>query len=104
MSSTGKANAALASAIVFLLMSTCAAYFAFARLRTSQEWVQHTKNVQLALHQFSTMATRAGRLRAQYVDSGGSSFLQRQQAAVADLRNALAGLQRLVSDNVSQVD
>jgi signal transduction histidine kinase len=104
MSSTGKANAALASAIVFLLMSTCAAYFAFARLRTSQEWVQHTRNVQLALHQFSTMATRAGRLRAQYVDSGDSSFLQRQQAAVADLRNALAGLQRLVSDNVSQVD
>jgi signal transduction histidine kinase len=104
MSSTGKANAALASAIVFLLMSTCAAYFAFARLRTSQEWVQHTRNVQLALHQFSTMATRAGRLRAQYVDSGDSSFLQRQQAAVSDLRNALAGLQRLVSDNVSQVD
>jgi signal transduction histidine kinase len=104
MSSTGKANAALASAIIFLLMSTCAAYFAFARLRTSQEWVQHTRNVQLALHQFSTMATRAGRLRAQYVDSGDSSFLQRQQAAVADLRNALAGLQRLVSDNVSQVD
>jgi signal transduction histidine kinase len=104
MSSTGKANAALASAIVFLLMSTCAAYFAFARLRTSQEWVQHTKDVQLALHQFSTMGTRAGRLRAQYVDSGDASFLQRQQSAVGEFRNSLAALQRLIYDNVSQVN
>ena len=104
MSSTGKANAALASAVVFLLMSTCAAYFAFARLRTSQEWVQHTRNVQLALHQFSSTATRAGRLRAQYVDSGDPSFLQRQQAALGDFRSSLARLQRLVSDNASQVN
>lgn len=104
MSSTGKANATLASAIIFLLMSTCAAYFAFARLRTSQEWVQHTRDVQLALHQFSTTVTRAGRLRAQYVDTGDPSFLQRQQAAVGEVRTSLAGLQRLVADNVSQVD
>jgi signal transduction histidine kinase len=102
MSSSGKANAALAAAVVFLLLSSCAAYFAFARLRTSQEWVHHTRDVQEALNQFSTTVTRAGRLRAQYVDSGDPAVLQRQAAAVVELRNALLNLQRLTADNANQ--
>ena len=102
MSSAGKANTALAAAIIFLLMSTCAAYFAFARLRTSQRWVQHTRDVQLALHQFATVGTRAGRLRVQYVDSGDEALLHKQADAVAAMRTALASIQKLTADNVSQ--
>ncbi|MGH9494074.1 MAG: sensor histidine kinase [Candidatus Sulfotelmatobacter sp.] len=102
MSSSGKANAALAAAVVFLLLSSFAAYFAFARLRTSQEWVHHTRDVQQALNQFSTTATRAGRLRAQYVDSGDSALLERQVSVVLEVRGALLDLQRLTADNVKQ--
>ena len=46
MSSNGKANAALAAAVIFLLLSTCSAYFAFDRLSTSEGWVRHTRDVQ----------------------------------------------------------
>src|SRR5579871_335504 len=102
MSSTGKANAALAAAVILLVLSSCAAYLAFARLRTSQEWVQHTRDVQLALNQFSTTATRASRLRAEYVDSGDPLILQRQAQAVIQVRNALSTIQHLTADNVGQ--
>ena len=102
MSSTGKANAALAAAVTLLILSSCAAYLAFARLRTSQEWVQHTRDVQRSLDQFSTTATRASRLRAEYVDSGDVSILQRQSQAVVEVRNALSAIQHLTADNVGQ--
>ncbi len=101
MSSTGKANTALAAAVIFLLLSTFAAYFAFARLRTSQAWVQHTRDVQLALHQFAATSTRAGRFRSQYVDSGDPAFLQKQMDTVVEVRNSLASIQHLIADNVA---
>lgn len=102
MSSTGTANTALASAVIFLFLSSFAAYFAFARLRTSQSWVQHTREVQLALHQFATTAGRAGRQRAEYVDSGESAALQRYGESLVDVRNSLQRVQRLILDNPSQ--
>lgn len=102
MFSSGKAGAALAAAIVFLLLSSVAAYFAFARLRTSQLWVGHTRDVQHVLARFSSIAARSGRLRAEYVDSGDLSLIQRQADAVLELRNALASIQRLTADNVAQ--
>lgn len=102
MSSTGKANAALAAAVIFLLLSTFAAYFAFARLRTSQVWVQHTRDVQLSLHKFAATTNRAGRLRAEYVDSGDVSLIQRQAEAVGNLRSSLSWVQGLIQDNASQ--
>lgn len=102
MGSPSKANTALTAAIVFLLLSSFSAYFAFVRLRTSQHWVQHTREVQHALDRFSVIATRSGRLRAEYVDSGDPSLLQKQNAAVVEMRNALAQIQRLTADNVTQ--
>ena len=104
MSSSGKANAALAAAVVFLLLSSCAAYFAFVRLRTSQQWVHHTRDVQEALQEFATTAARAGRLRAQYVDSGDPILLEKQAAMVVEVRNALQNIRRLTVDNVSHLD
>jgi signal transduction histidine kinase len=104
MSSTGKANTALAAAVIFLILSTCAAYLAFARLRTSQAWVQHTRDVQLAFHELSSTVTRAARLRAQYVDSGDISLVQRQAEAVVEVRNALQKVQGLISDNPAHRD
>jgi signal transduction histidine kinase len=102
MSSTAKTNAALAAAIIFLALSSFAAYFAFARLRTSQQWVQHTRDVQLALHQFATMDTRAARQRAEYIDSGDVTALDRYAQSLTDARNQLSKIQQLTGDNVLQ--
>jgi signal transduction histidine kinase len=99
MSSTGKANAALAAAAIFLVLSSCAAYIAFLRLKASEGWVRHTQEVQSTLAQFAMTNGRAGRLRAEYVDSGDASLLQQQVEAVGQVRNTLASIQRLTADN-----
>lgn len=102
MSSTGKVNAVLAAAVIFLLLSTCAAYLAFKRLQISEQWVLHTLDVQHALDQYSTTAGRAGRLRSEYVDSGNPALLSRQGEAAAQFRIALSRIQQLTSDNVTE--
>jgi signal transduction histidine kinase len=102
MSSIGKVNAALAAAVLFLLLSSCSAYFAFTRMNASQGWVRHTRDVQSALSQFSMATARAGRLRSEYVDSGDDSLLQQQAEVVAQIRNTEAVIQRLTADNAQQ--
>src|ERR1700722_9266805 len=102
MSSTGKVNAALAAAVLFLLLSSCFAYFAFTRMDASQGWVHHTRDVQNALAQFSMATARAGRLRSEYVDSGDDSLLQQQAEVVRQIRSTVAAIQRLTADNAQQ--
>jgi len=102
MPSTRKANLVLAAAIIFLLLTTGAAYFALARLQTSAVWVRHTLDVQHSLDHFSTIFGKAGRLRAQYVDSGDPELLSRQADAVVAVRNALREIQQLTVDNSNQ--
>jgi signal transduction histidine kinase len=102
MSSTRKANLVLAAAIVFLLLTTGAAYFAFARLQTSAVWVRHTLSVQHSLDHFSTIFGKAGRLRSEYVDSGNPELLSRQTDVVVEVRNALGDIQQLTVDNANQ--
>jgi signal transduction histidine kinase len=102
MSSIGKVNAALAAAVLFLLLSSCSAYFAFTRMDASQGWVRHTRDVQSALSQFSMATARAGRLRSEYVDSGDDSLLQQQAEVVGQIRNTVAVIQRLTADNAQQ--
>lgn len=102
MSSTGKANAVLAAAITFLVLSSSSAYFAFKRLQISEQWVLHTLDVQHALDRLSTVSGRAGRLRSEYVDSGDASMLARQGEASAAVRAALADIGRLTADNVTE--
>ncbi len=102
MASNGKANGVLVAAIIFLLMSSCAAFLAFKRLQASEQWVFHTLAVQHALDHFSTAAGRAGRLRAEYVESGDAAFLARQGDAAAEVRSAVADIRRLTGDNSRQ--
>ena len=102
MSSIGKVNAALAAAIIFLLLSSCSAYFAFARMGSTEGWVRHSRDVQNALAQFSIATARAGRLRSEYLDSGDDSLLQQQTDVVAQIRNSVAVIQRLTADNAQQ--
>jgi CHASE3 domain sensor protein len=102
MSSTGKVNAALAAAILFLLLSSCAGYLAFSSMDATQAWVRHTRDVQNVLAQFSIATARAGRLRSEYLDSGDASLLQQQAEVVNQIRSAAAAIQRLTADNAQQ--
>lgn len=102
MSSIGKVNAAFAAAVIFLLLSSASAYIALDRLNTSEGWVRHTRDVQSTLAQFSMTIARAGRLRAEYVDSGDDSLLQRQAAAVGQIRSTLASIEHLTVDNTQE--
>jgi signal transduction histidine kinase len=102
MSSTGKVNAALAAAVIFLLLSSFSAYFAFTRMDASQSWVHHTREVQSALSQFAIASARAGRLRSEYLNSGDDSLLQQQAEVVSQIRNAAEVIQRLTADNAQQ--
>ena len=97
-----KANAALAASLVFLLLSSCAAYLAFSRLQTSEQWVRHTRDVQSQLAQFSMTTARAGRLRAEYVRTGDPSLLRRYNEETGKLRSIVDSIQRLTSDNPRQ--
>lgn len=99
MSSIGKVKAALAAAIIFLLLSSCSAYLAFNRLKTEENWVRHTRDVQSALAQYAMTIARAGRLRAEYVESGDPLLLQQQAEQVSQVRNEVASIQRLTTDN-----
>jgi signal transduction histidine kinase len=99
MSSIRKANAALAAAVIFLLLSSGAASIAFVRLHTSESWVHHTREVQNSLAQVSIITARAGRLRAAYVDSGDASLLDQQADVVRDLRSVMATIGQLTVDN-----
>jgi len=102
MFSIGKVNAALAAAIVFLLLSSCSAYLAFSRLHTSENWVHHTRGVQSALARFAMSTARAGRLRAEYVDSGDPSLLEQQADVIVEVRNTASSIQRLTADNAQE--
>ena len=102
MTLSGKVNAALVAAIVFLLLSSCSAYLAFTRLHTSEEWVHHTRDVQSALARFAMTTARAGRLRAEYVDSGDPALLEQQADVVGQVRTTVNSIQRLITDNAQQ--
>jgi len=98
----GKAHAALAASLVFLLLSSCAAYLAFSRLQTSEQWVRHTRDVQSQLAQFSMTTARAGRLRAEYVRTGDPALLGRYSEETGKLRTILDSIQKLTYDNQRQ--
>lgn len=104
MSSTRKAQLVLVAAIVFLVLTATAAYLALARLQTNAEWVRHTLDVQHSLDHYSTLFGKAGRLRAEYIDSGNPEILSRQADVVVAVRNELSNIHQLTADNVNQQD
>ncbi len=102
MSSTRKAQLVFVAAVVFLGLTAAAAYFALARLQTNTEWVRHTLDVQHTLDRYSTLFGKAGRLRAEYLDSGDPETLVRQAEVVVAVRNELSNIHQLTTDNVNQ--
>jgi len=93
---------ALVAALIFLLLSSCAAYLSFTRLNTSQQWVHHTREVQDELAQFTMAMGRAGRVRVEYIEKGDAALLARYGDEVGKLRAQRSEICRLTSDNEGQ--
>jgi len=87
------------SALILLCLSAAGSYIAILRLLSAQDWVTHTRDVQLALGELSTALSRAGRTRSEYVDSGDPAKLQEYQLAVAQIPQKLAAIKHLTLDN-----
>lgn len=102
MSALGKANAALAAALIFLLLSTCAAYISFSRLHRSEQWVHHTRDVQSAMAQFETFMGQAARTRTDFAYSGDLSVLPRYAERLRQVRSTVDLIQRLTIDNAAE--
>jgi signal transduction histidine kinase len=97
-----KAQAAFASALVLLLLSGWATYFATTHLLASEKWVIHTHEVRAAIGDVDSALSRVGRARSGYVNSGTGDFLNQFEAAASEIPPSLQHLRELTRDNPKQ--
>jgi signal transduction histidine kinase len=97
-------QAAFAAAVILLLLSGLAAYATVVRLRTAQRWVGHTRDVQSGLSDLNNLASRAGRARTRYVDTGEEPFFQDYQLAADGIPAKMQQIRELTVDNLEQQD
>lgn len=71
-------------------------------MQAAEDWVTHTREVQVALSQVNVVVSRAGRTRTEFVDSGDLNHLRDYQLALAEIPATLTSLKHLISDNTSQ--
>ncbi len=72
------------------------------RLLDAQRWVTHSREVQSALANVSTVIGRAGRSRVEYVQTGDPARLNAYHAATSEALRAVALVRQLTSDNPLQ--
>ncbi len=102
MSSHQKARLAFTSAVLLILLSGLAASVTISRLRSAQQWVTHGHDVENGIADLNTVINRAGRLRAEYVDSGSPNRLSEFEATVEQIPQKMAALEQMTSDNPVQ--
>jgi signal transduction histidine kinase len=102
MSSHQKARLAFASAVLLILLSGLAASITISRLRSAEEWVTHGHDVEIAIADLNAVLARAGRLRAEYIDSGSRERQLAYEAAAAQIPVKLEKLSHLSADNPAQ--
>ncbi len=76
MSPSEKAKLVLFVALLLLCLSGIATAFTIIRLRTSESWVRHTYDVEVALGDEESALADVGRHRVAYVESGTPESLQ----------------------------
>jgi signal transduction histidine kinase len=91
------------SALLLFFLSAAGAFIAIARLLDAEKWVTHTRDVQSALAQVSTVVSRAGRTRTEYINSGDPARLQDYQATLEQIPPTLATVRNLIADNPRQL-
>ncbi|MGA7931816.1 MAG: PAS domain S-box protein [Candidatus Sulfotelmatobacter sp.] len=78
------------------------AYVAISRLLTTQQWVTHTREVQVALGNVTNVSGRAGRALIEYIDSWTPGLLQVYESAAGQIPGALQHVRQLTTDNPTQ--
>jgi signal transduction histidine kinase len=90
------------SALLLFCLSGAGAFVAISRMRDAERWVTHTREVQVALANLNTVTSRAGRTRAEYMDSGDPGRLREHQLAVSQIPQTIATIRSLTADNAEQ--
>jgi signal transduction histidine kinase len=103
MSSSQKANFALALALILLCLSGIAAGLVIFRLYEAQLLVRHTYEVEVAIGDVESSLTAVGRSRVAYVNSPTPQLLQDFTDAIDKVAPALAKVRRLTADNPEQL-
>src|SRR5271156_1773789 len=104
MSPRKKARAAIVSAFILLFLSGLATSFAITRLLASQERVNHTHEVQVAIGDVDSSLSVVGRARSGFVLEGDDDFLNQFETAVLEIPLILQHLRELTRDNPHQQD
>ena len=86
MTPRDRARIAFLAAVALLLLTAVLATTTLVRLRTNQDWVSHTRDVEKALAEVNLAGTRAAQFRASYLDSGTPQDLQNYRAAAVPVR------------------
>jgi len=102
MNSQKRARLTFIAAVILLLLTAILATTTLVRLRTSQDWVSHTRDVEKALAEVTLAGTRAAQFRASYLISGDPQDLQTYHATTAQILQNVRTVQSLTRDNSTQ--
>jgi signal transduction histidine kinase len=102
MSPKHNARIVFALAALLLMVSGIAAGFTIIRLTENQNWVGHTRDVQVVLGQVDEELAVAGRNRTAYLSSSDESYLDVYYAALPRISATLSQLCVLTQDNPAQ--
>jgi signal transduction histidine kinase len=102
MTPRDRARTAFLAAVVVLVLTGVLATSTLLRLRTSQDWVSHTRDVEKALAEVNFAGTRAAQFRAAYLDSGTPQDMQNYRAATDQILRKVHDVEALTRDNAAQ--
>ena len=102
MSPERRVQLTFACAVGLLLASGAATGFVMTRFIESQRWVIHAREVEAAIGELSAATGKAGRARAEYVNTGREEFLDAFNAQIPDIWKKLDTIADLTKDNPKQ--
>ncbi len=97
-----KVLAALLSPVVVILVAAVA-FLGIQRMRASQEWVTHTRDVNDTLRQAELALVEAGTEERAYLLTQAPAYLDRYTEAAGQVRTLLEQLSQLVRDNPAEL-
>jgi len=102
MTSQDRARTVFLAAVALLVFSGVFGTLSLLRLRASQGWVSHSRDVEKALSDVNFAGTRASQYRSSYVDSGLPEDLQAFHSSTSQMLQAADEVERLTRDNAGQ--
>ncbi len=97
-----RAQLAFVCTVALLIGSGAATGLVMTRFVESQSWMIHTLEVEAAIGELSAATGKAGRARAEYVNTGSEEFLHAFDAAIPDIQEKLDRIAYLTKDNPKQ--